>query len=148
MFWFGKKKTHLTYISSLYDIAECVKESSLNSGMNYPELVGLEDGKVLIPTYDWKSYLEPFFKPVNSISTKHHFRMQSSNLGVVYSKEYDESPEVMESLLRNKCNLPTGFPDIVNPAGLSPYRQKYLYDEIRQFCKEDDKDLVCPMPAT
>lgn len=39
-----------------------------------------------------------------------------------------------------------GFPEQIVPDGLSVDRQKYLYSEIRQFCRPGTKDLVCPIP--
>jgi hypothetical protein len=32
------------------------------------------------------------------------------------------------------------------PNGLSDARKTYLFKEIRYFCKEEAKDLVCPNP--
>lgn len=34
---------------------------------------------------------------------------------------------------------------MIQPAGLTPTRQWYLYNEIRQYCTDSTKDLVCPL---
>ena len=54
-----KKKTRRTFISSLFDIGKAVKESAT---VNLAELVGLHDGTVLIPPYDWVTFLGQYFK--------------------------------------------------------------------------------------
>ena len=138
-----KKKTSLTFISSLLDIADCVLNASPTAKTNYPELTGIETGEVLIPTYDWKSYHQPYFKKVKYISEQHHFRISSSNSGVVYTKKYLEYPEITHNLLKDPAILPTGMPEIIKPNGMSNERKQYLCKEIRYFCKEEAKDLVC-----
>ena len=47
------------FISSLLDIARTVEDSAI---VNPADLVGLHNGTVLIPTYDWMSYLDTFFQ--------------------------------------------------------------------------------------
>ena len=53
-----KKVTKRTFISSIYDIADCVDASAEKSMANLHEIVGLENGKLLVQYYDWKSFLE------------------------------------------------------------------------------------------
>lgn len=36
------------------------------------------------------------------------------------------------------------MPAKVAPAGMTRDRRKYLHKEIREFCKEECRDLVCP----
>ena len=40
------------------------------------------------------------------------------------------------------------LPNIVPPHGLSIERQWYLYEQIRPFCPDEDKDTVCPLPLS
>ena len=70
--------------------------SGFDTRTNYPELTGLERGKVLIPTYDWKAYLGPFFKHTSNVSKKHHFRMLTSEPGVLYSRVNLNTEEVKD----------------------------------------------------
>ena len=56
-----KQKTRKTYISSLFDIARAVEDSAT---VNTAEFVGLHNGRVLVTTYDWTSFLETFFKKI------------------------------------------------------------------------------------
>ena len=72
-----KQRTRKTFISSLFDIARVVVDSAI---VNTAELVGLHNGTVLIPTYDWMSYLDTFFKKIPHLKTYHHFRLAASHI--------------------------------------------------------------------
>ena len=39
---------------------------------------------------------------------------------------------------------PIGFLDVMTPAGMTRERKEYLFKNIRTFCKEEYKDLLCP----
>ena len=55
-----------------------------------------------------------------------------------------EEAEIRDILI--KMPAKTAMPPVILPPGLSYERQEYLYNEIREFCKEEVKDLVCPKP--
>ena len=40
------------------------------------------------------------------------------------------------------------LPPVVPPKGLTSERQWYLYDKIRRYCRDECKDLTCPLPDT
>ena len=132
---------HFT-ISSLFDIARSVKESA---SVNVAELVGLHNGTVLIPTYDWFTYLGNFFKKLPNIKFFYHFRFHRAFPGTVFCKEYWNSQERAVNLLRNGTTLEPGIlPPTVSPSGISRERAEYLHKEICEFCWEGTKDLVAP----
>ena len=60
-------------VSSLQDISDMVTDSSV-SGLNIPRLVGREDGSVIVSSYDWQSFLSPYFSPLHGIKQYHHVR--------------------------------------------------------------------------
>ena len=68
-----KKRYRNCMASCLDDIANIVK-SSTTTGMNIPRIVGTEDGTSLVNVYDWQTFLEPYFKPLNGIKSLHHMR--------------------------------------------------------------------------
>ena len=70
-----KQKTRRTFISSLFDIARAVEESAV---VNAAELVGLHNGTVRVPTYDWVTYLQQYFKKLPQIKSYYHFRFDGS----------------------------------------------------------------------
>ena len=40
---------------------------------------------------------------------------------------------------------PDKLPSVIPPAGLLLARQSYLYNQIREFCRDGTEDLVCPL---
>ncbi|RZF45376.1 hypothetical protein LSTR_LSTR002819 [Laodelphax striatellus] len=41
---------------------------------------------------------------------------------------------------------PDQFPEEVIPEGMTQTRKEYLYKHIREYCKEQFKDVLCPQP--
>ena len=141
-----KKLYKQNYISSIYEFANMVESSS--TGVNKAQLGETHDGTVIVPVYDWCSYLEQYFKRLPNIKSYHHFRFTKDEPGRVYFKESDLSPEQSLMLLKNPAILPPAarLPAKVNPTGLSQDRKRYLFREIRQFCKPGTEELVAPAP--
>ena len=142
-----KKVYKVTYISSLYEFARLVENSS-NSGLNKAQLVGTHDGRIIVPVYDWASFLGQYFRKLPNIKSFHHFRFSDQNPGTVYYKEFANSPEHSFMLLKDRAVLPPSntTPPVIKPNGLSEERKLYLYREIRQFCKPGTEDIVAPAP--
>ena len=42
---------------------------------------------------------------------------------------------------------PSENPSLVSAKGLSAERRWYLFDSIRQFCPDEDRDITCPKPS-
>ena len=142
-----KKSYKLSFISSIYELARMVDTSS-NTGVNKAQLVSTHDGRVIVPAYDWSTFLGQYFKKIPNIKKFHHFRFSKDEPGVVYCREYLSSPEQACVLLKDGAVIPPGsvLPQKINPEGLSDERRNYLYREIRQFCKPGTEDLVAPVP--
>ena len=140
-----KKKFRITHTQTLQDIVDVVNNSA---ECNVAQVVGWENGEVLVPTYDWSTHLIERMKKIPGIKQYHHFTFKSSIPGSVICKEYHDSPEVTINLLKAPWN-PTAdeLPSVVTPAGLSSKRQWYLYDKIRPYCTGDNKDITCPLPS-
>ena len=56
-----KKAYKVNYVSSLYEFARLVETSS-STGINKAQLVGTHDGRVIVPLYDWISFLQEVSK--------------------------------------------------------------------------------------
>ena len=117
-----------------------------SASVNVAEFVGLHNGTVLIPTYDWMSYLQTFFRKVPQLKTYHHFRFDGDFPGTVFCKQYWSSEEKALDLLKSEGNVPQPqlLPPIINPTGIIRERADYLYKEIREFCRPGTEDLVAP----
>ena len=68
--------------------------------------------------------------------------------GVCYVKERADTQQTRIQLLKSPW-MPDGseLPSIIQPKGLSPERQWYLYDQIGPFCPENDRNITCPFPT-
>ena len=144
-----KRLYRRTKVGSLQAIAQVVNKSA---ECNHAQLVVSEDGSRLVPIFDWTSFFALHFKKMTAIKKYHHFRFPSSEPGVVYTKFHSDDMEEEKHFLLKKtshpwCPNPTEYPSLVLPKGLSVERQWYLFDSIRQFCAEEDRDVTCPEPS-
>ena len=140
-----KRLYRRTRVGSLKGIAEVVNKSA---ECNVAQLVSREDGSTIVPTYQWTDFFTPHFKKIPGIKKYHHFRMSSSTPGAVFVKEHADSPEKRFDLLKDSWSpIAHELPSTVTPLGLSAERQWYLYDQIRPFCPDADKDITCPLPS-
>ena len=122
-------------------------DNSTVTGVNISELCGRHDGTVLVPVHDWATYLQPFFKKISGITKYHHFRLSKEQPGVVFCREFVDSPETQWQILKDVSDKPPArLPPIITPPGLDDDRKRYLFREIRPFCRPGTEDLVAPEP--
>ena len=156
---------------------QCVESSAVP---NLAQLVGTQSGEVVVPVYDWATFLD--VKKLLGIKRHQQFYMdnehQGSNFGcgdatfsphagppshlslcsvapqiviafrphfpgVVHAKARHSSEATTEHVML--AAIPDGMPRVVPPEGLSLKRRQYLAKEIREFCSEETRDLVCPL---
>ena len=116
--------------------------------MNTVQLVGTQSGETLVPVYSWNTFLGDHFRKLPGIKRYHHFTLSARTPGVVTVKEYADSPSTTVRLLCDDWTPAADeMPPIILPSGLSAERQWYLFNQIREFCREGTKDLVCPHPT-
>ena len=140
-----KRKFRKTNVSSLDDLARVVEESA---ACNICQLVGAQDGSTIVPSRNWAGFLSSHFRRLDGIKQYHHFRFERDHPGVVFLKKTAEAEEEQRVLLRVLWNpSPVDKPSLIVPPGLSHERQKYLYEKIREYCREDVRDIVCPEPT-
>lgn len=148
-FGIWKAKWRYSDAESLLDIADSV-ESSSRSGHNIPHRVDDVENPVLF--YDWKAYLDTYFKPLKNITKFQHFTVSSDKPGIVSCKMSPDSEEVDHNLLRRPSvlkDVKSVFPNQIHGAGLSAERQWYLFEEIGPFFySEVARRAVCPEPTT
>ena len=71
-----KKSYKVNFISSLYELAGMVDGSS-STGVNKAQLVATHGGRIIVPAYDWSTFLGQYFKKITNITNFHHFRFTS-----------------------------------------------------------------------
>ena len=144
---FGLFKQHFrkTEVGCLEDIASVVGESSV---MNVPQLVGTSLGEVIVPTFDWTSYLAPHFKVIKGIKRIHHFTFEEHSLRghLITQVTCSDLPTAVSFLKATNVSLPSTMPPMVPPKGLTAESQWYLFEKIREFCPDNNKDKICPLP--
>lgn len=145
-----KQKFRRTKIGCLEDIARVVNTSAV---VNHAQLVGKEDGTVIVPQYNWADFFAPCFRrqAFKGIKSLHHLVFSSTQPGYAMVRESTDSTEWKLPLLskdyRNWTPSPTDLPPIIQPEGLSHERKQYLFDKIREFCPPHCRDIVCPDPS-
>ena len=118
--------------------------------VNHAQLVGRENGDVLVPTYNWSKFFDEHFKRTAfaDIKSHHYFHFDASSPGVVHVQDTCDAPKKAISVLKDPSwrPPPSALPEVIIPAGLSLERQLYLFEKIREFCNPDVRDTVCPQP--
>ena len=140
-----KQKYRKTDVGSLDALAKCVESSAT---CNHSQLVGTSDGTLIVPTFEWTSYFAMHFRKIIGIKKYHHFHFDSSLPGTVIVQERCDTEKISIQILKDGW-MPSRatLPQQVFPKGLSAQRQWYLYDKIRSFCPESDRDITCPLPS-
>ena len=143
-----KQAFRRTKIGCLDDIARVVDESAV---VNHAQLVGRQDGTVVVPTYDWAKFFDTPFRQaaLKGIKSMHHLTFTDTKPGSAIVKDTVSSPEREIILVKNSSWEPNkdDLPPIIPPPGLSMERRQYLFEKIREFCPPHCQDLVCPDPT-
>ncbi len=92
-----KQRYRKTEIGCLNDLAKVVNTSPT---VNEAQLVGTQDGSVVVPTRDWATFLGSHFKNLARIKKYQHFHFSANHPGYVFIKQYSDSPEVSVQLIR------------------------------------------------
>ena len=135
-----KMKYRHTNVGGLLDLVQVVNTSSV---VNVAESIGSTEGEILVPTYDWQSFLGYFFNKLKGIKKFHHSRFESDSPGGVFVKEKIDSVKTELSLMKTSHEpLTTEMPQQLAPSGLSLQRQWYLYQKVQEFFRVLSKDAV------
>ena len=143
-----KRKYRKMKIGCLDDIVKAVHQSG---SPNVAQLVGTQDGDIIVPMYNWSEFFEEHTikTALKKITQMHHFYFKSSHPGKVIVKDSVNGTERTINLLKDPSWRPSpqDLPDEIIPPGLSSERKKYLYDKIREFVPPEFQDIVCFQPA-
>ena len=100
-------------VHCLDDMARAVSESA--ETFNGPQLVGREDATVIVPTYNWQTFLSPYFRKVDGIKSRHHFIFQAGSTAVTMRATEGEEQSFKIQLLKDPDQLPTFFLSLRQP---------------------------------
>ena len=124
------QRYRLTFVSSLQDIVDVIEASS---HVNTAQLVGTENGTVIVPTYNWVKFLCTHFKRIPHLKSYHHFSFSASHPGLVSMKKFSDSEGSPFQMLHDREWEPQAhfLPPYRIPPELSNSRKLYLYQQIR-----------------
>ncbi|KAM9454037.1 uncharacterized protein ACWYII_012800 [Salvelinus alpinus] len=80
-----KQRSRKTRVNTLSEMVGVVKDSTV-TGVNIPQLVGLEDGTVLVESYGWQQHLTPYSVQIKQYQ---HFSFGALEPGVVTKERLD-----------------------------------------------------------
>jgi hypothetical protein len=136
-------------VSTIQQLIAVISGSTPVSKVNDAVAVGNEAGEVFIPTYDWKAYFTQYrLKKLANLTRYQHFTFRKSHPGIVFVKETCDGPEsqvcVISETDLSQIDVNLANAAVVHPAGMSAVRKAYLAKEIRPYCPDDAKDILCP----
>ena len=87
-----KRAFQCTRVGCLDDIVRVVEVSA---EVNHAQLVGAQDGTVIVPMYDWAGFFDPYFKQAafKGIKMLHHMRFSNMHHGKAFVKNNVDSQE-------------------------------------------------------
>ena len=88
-----------------------------------------------------------FSPPIFAAKKCHHFYFEWDHPGVVFLKKTAMAKEETRCLLLGDWSPSLADkPPLIPATGLSLERRRYLFERIREYCREESKDAVCPDP--
>ena len=134
------RKFCCTNVSLVDGLAHVVNESA---ECNFCQLVGTQDGQTIVPSRDWAVFLSSHFRRLGGIKQYHHFRFERDSRRLPRTAE----EETWCLLLGDWSPSQVDKPPLVPATGLSLEKRRYLFERIREYCREDCKDAVCSDPS-
>ncbi len=106
--------------------------------------------------YDWKNALQPYFKTFAGISKFQHFAVDSAEPGWLLTRYgFAESVWEKRKLLKSDRSLNTeefnNLPQYLSTVGFKggkPAKENALFENLRQYVRDEWKDELCPDPST
>ena len=93
-----------TSVGTIDDITDVVQKSAV---FNHPQLIGDYDGTTFVKFYNWSSTFEEYTTAIKGISRHQHFRMSSSDPGVVFVRIASNGKETKINILRDHSWKPS-----------------------------------------
>ncbi len=140
-----KQKFKVTATSSMKELCDIVMQSTPKSKIN--QAVDVLQEK--IPFYKWQQYFDDLnFKKIANISKQSSFIFDSSKPNFIGTKEHSKDQEIVYHKIYDSCDNLLRFPEVIEDDSfeMSYERKAYLYKNIRQYCNDNSKDVLCPQP--
>jgi len=144
-----KKKFRITEAYTLQHVKSIVENSTPQTKINQCVLTSDEKGiNCFVDFYKWIEYFENLkWKKIPKISTYYHFTFSKEKPGYVMCREtlnHDFQEYLIGDIIPPEIELKKEEP----LSGLSYERQKYLYENFREYVPNQLKDILCPEPVS
>ena len=83
-----KRLYRRSQVNCLDDIVKVVESSA---HCNVAQLIGNQEGDIIVPSFDWLTFFDPHFRRFKDIKKYHHFYVTQERPGIVSAKEYEDS---------------------------------------------------------
>lgn len=93
--------------------------------------------------YDWSGFLSTYFQTVPQLLSYHQFEIRLEN---ILARPFVAEDPTALSIVKRPLGVNQLAP-VIPSKGLDAARQWYLYDSIREFCRDGTEDLVAPLPS-
>ncbi|XKL69146.1 hypothetical protein PGB90_006915 [Kerria lacca] len=140
-----KQKYKVTPASSMNELCDIVTQSTPTSKIN--QAIDVLQEK--IPFYKWQQYFDSLnFKKIPNISKQSCFTFDSSKPNFIGTKEHGKDQNIVYHKIFDFCDNTETFPEVIDNDyfKMSYERKAYLYKNIRQYCNDDYKDVLCSKP--
>ena len=144
-----KQRFKRTKVGCLADLAKVVTDSAT---INHSQLVGKENGEVIVKQFDWATFSAKHFRRqgFDGIKSLHHLEFAKATPGkVLVRMESDSEVQTLQVLAKSSLHWTPSSSEMLEqiiPAGLPLERSKYLYEKIREFVPVESRDIVCRNP--
>ena len=144
-----KQRFKRTKVGCLADLAKVVTDSAT---INHGQLVGKENGEVIVKQFDWATFSAKHFRRqgFDGIKSLHHLEFAKATPGkVLVRMESDSEVQTLQVLAKSSLHWTPSSSEMLEqiiPAGLPLERSKYLYEKIREFVPVESRDIVCRNP--
>lgn len=139
-----KQKFRRSTAYLMQHVADIVENSTPKSKVNQSIMVSDERGRQLsFPFKKWTSYFKSLrWKRIPHLTSYYHFKFSNDKPGIISCrKRLDDIPVDVEIGHIIPPNV-TLEEDV--SVGLPEARQRYLFSNLREYCKEEYRDVLCP----
>ena len=98
-----KKTYRLSTISTINELQRVVRRSSVEQTI--PQLIRDIFGVLQVTFHQWTMFLSNFYTPIPNISKYHCFPASADNPGIVFVREFSDSPEMQLTILKKGLSL-------------------------------------------
>src|SRR4051812_8043370 len=140
-----KLKLKNSEVDDLEDLVRVVETST--SRYNCAQTIYDKENKRMVFFFKWSDFLKNYFNQIPGLLQYHHFIFEKENPGIIKVKKTIDGEIKLINILKNNIINNNIILEKKYPKGLTPERQWYLYEEVREHIQDPEKrDIYCSLP--